>query len=420
MRNAVIDPVCSAGILADLTHREPSGSELELLATGRAFLAREQGRRFLVPMASGGAIGAGAVYARNLPAPGTYVLDPVRFAVETTRNQKTYPGKSWPGYDSKLSFPIDKTGIVSKILIYWEGTIASGATAPTVKGAFPWNLIKRVQLTANGISNLVYCDGYDLRALERVRKGFFFDRQTLFTLPTSSATVDFRLLWEVPLSYDESLVGAVYAQTEDTDMELELTMDASANIWAANAPTIAGTFKIAVEFFNLPLDDSKDGRKVIIPDIRQMHGIYAKDTPITATGEHVTELMRTGGILVRAFQRFDNAYPNVGSLDPGADISSHKFRFGSNVIPTDLPGRVLRAMNDRAYGDKMLPAADVDASITAGVNYLVDDFVAANSVRDVVHLLGTSDPQLLNEVKSSATINAGAKVHTLQEHMVAG
>lgn len=414
-------PCDRSGVVADLTHREPNGSELELLATGRAFLARKDGHRLLVPMASGGAIGSGAVYAKNLPKPGTYVLDPVRFAVETTKNRKWYPAKAWPGHGEKVSFPIDKTGIVSRLFVTFEGTLqGDGAVAPTVEAAYPWNIAKRFQVTANGLSNLVYAEGIDMRVLERIRRGFFFDRETVITLPAAATTVPIRLAWEIPLAFDESLVGSVYAQTEDTDMELEIQTETSANIWTAHAPTVVGSFKVGVEFFSLPLDDSKEGRKVIIPDIRQLHGVIGKDDALTTVGEHTVDLMRTGGILVRAFQRFDNAYPDAGNLDIGTYVEAHKFRYGSNVIPTDEPGRAIRRENQHLYGDKILPAADVDASITAGVNVLIDDFVAANSVRDVIHLLGTTQPQLLNQIGAGAGLNAGAKVHTVQEHMVAG
>jgi hypothetical protein len=410
-----------SSVVADLTDREPNGSQLALLATGRAFLVRKSGRRLLIPAAAGGAVGSGAVYAKNLPKPGTYVLDPVRFAVETTRNRKWYPAKAWPGFGEKVSFPIDKTGVVSRLFVTYEGLMTGdGAVAPTVEGAFPWNLAKRFQVTANGLSNLVYAQGIDMRILERIRRGFFFDRESIFTLPAAATATPIRLAWEIPLAFDESLVGAVYAQTEDTDMELEIQAPAASELFTAHAPVMTGSFKVGVEFFSLPLDDSKEGRKVIIPDIRQLHGVIGKDDAITGTGEHTVNLMRTGGILVRAFQRFDNAYPDAGNLDPGTLINSHKFRYGSNVIPTDEPGRAIRKENERLYGDKMLPAADVDASITAGVNVLVDDFVAANSVRDVVHLLGTTQPQLLNEIDGTALIIAGAKVHTVQEHMVAG
>ena len=405
--------------IADLTGRRPTPSELELLATGRAHVFVKDGQELLLPSHRGGSVGSGAVYARNLPAPNTYRIDPVRFAILTSRNEKTYAAMSWPGFSSKVSQRIDKVGVVSKMWILFDGTMTPGASSPTTRQPYPWNLISRLKVSANGISNLFYCDGLDLRALERVRKGFFFDREQTMTLPTGGgAAVDLELIWEVPLAFDESLVGAVFAQTEDNELSVEIETPASNDVFATNAPTMAGSFTVIVEFFSLPYEDSKEGRTLILPDIRQLHGVVAKDDAVTGVGEHTVNLMRTGGILTRILQRFDNAYPGgAGSDDLGNIISSHKFRYGSNVVPRDLPGAVLRRRNQADYGDRILPASDFNSG---DVDYFVDDFVKANSVRDVIHLLGVTEPQILNQIVSGTTVNSGAVMHTVQEHMVAG
>lgn len=407
-------------VIGDLTDRRPDGTELELLATGRAYVHRRDGRDLLVPAMRGGAVGAGAVYVRNLPAPGTWTLDPVKFAALTSRNRKPYATEAWPGYSSKVSFRVDKVGVVGRVFVEFDGSLAPGAMTPTVEPNYPYGIISRLRVTANGISNLFYCDGWDLRALERVRRGFFFDREQTHALPTGGgATLDLYLAWEVPLAFDtESLIGAIFAQTEENELTIEIETPASADIWTTNAPTVTGNFRIVVEYFSLPTEETQDGRKVVIPDIRQLHGFVAKDEAITGTGEHTANLMRTGGILTRVLQRADNAFPDVGQLDIAAYVSQHKFRYGGNVIPLEVPGRLLRHLNEVDYGDRMLPAVDVPTGTAA--RYLVDDFVKANAIRDVIHLLGVTEPQLLNQIDSGATINAGADMHTVQEHMVAG
>jgi len=408
-------------VIADLTDRRPDPGELELLATGRALVYTRDGRELLIPVHRGGAIGAGAVYTRNLPAPGSYAIDPVRFAVLTSRNVKSYPTQAWPGYQAKLNFKIDKVGIVSKVYVIAELTLAPGAMTPTVRTPYPWNLIQRLKIAANGISNLFYCDGLDLRSLMRVRRaGFFFDREAVFTLPTGGgANTTPKLIWEVPLSFDESLIGAVFAQTEDNELTVEIETPASGDIWASNAPTVTGTFKVVCEYFSIPYEATREGQRIVLPDIRQLHGVTAVDKAVTGTGEHTAELMRTGGVLLRVLQRWDNAYSTQGAGvdDPATWCSQHKFRYGGNVIPTDAPGLLVKFRNELDYGDRPIPAADLTAS---AVHYLVDDNVRANSVRDVIHLLGVTEPQILNQIASGTTVNAGAQMHTVQEHMVAG
>lgn len=407
-------------VIADLTDRRPDLSELELLGTGRALVYRRDGRELLIPILRGGAVGSGAVYDRNLPAPGSYAIDPTRFAVLTSRNLKTYAAQAWPGFQQKVQQRIDKVGIVSKIYVIGEFALAPGAMTPTVRTSYPWNLIQRLKVAANGISNLFYCDGLDLRSLARVRNGFFFDRELVMTLPVGGgATTNPKLIWEVPLSFDESLIGAIFAQTEDNELVVEIETPASADIFATNPPAVTGTFKVVVEYFSIPYEDTREGRRIVLPDIRQLHGALAGDTAVNGVGEHIVNLMRTGGVLLRTFQRWDNSYSGAGPGvdDPAVWASAHKFRYGGNVIPTDEPGLLGKYRAETRYGDRPIPAADLTAS---SVHYQVDDHVFANSVRDVIHLLGVTEPQLVNQIAAGTVVNAGSMMHTVQEHMVAG
>ncbi len=110
-------------LVRDVTDRKLDLSELELLATGRAGLIQREGRTLLIPIAGGGSLGSGAVYAKNLPAPGQYVIDPVQFAVLTSKNYKEYPAQAWPGYGGKINQKIDKVGVVSKVYVRFVGTM---------------------------------------------------------------------------------------------------------------------------------------------------------------------------------------------------------------------------------------------------------------------------------------------------------
>jgi hypothetical protein len=413
-------PRSRADVIADLTDRRPSPSELELLFTGRAHVYERDGRELLVPRMRGGALGSGAVYDRNLPAPGSFVISPERFAVGTSRNEKTYPEVAWPGMQSKCAVRLDKVGVLSRLWIDGRITLAPGAMAPTVRVSYPWNLIQRLKLSANGISNLFYCDGLDLRALMRVRNGFFFDREQVLTLPTGGgATTTTHVMWEIPIAYDESLLGAIFAQTEDNELTVEIETPAAADIFATNPPTVAGGFTITAEYFSLPYEDTREGRRIVIPDLRNLHGVIANDVAVNGVGEHTAPLARSGGVLTRVLQRWDNAYSaqGPGVDDPAAVIANHKFRYGGNVIPTDVSGQLNQFKAQLRYGDHPIPAADL---LAGQVHYMVDDYVFANSVRDVIHLLGVTEPQVLNQIAAGTVINAGSSMHTVQESMVAG
>ena len=131
-----------------------------------------------------GALGTGAIYERNLPPPGTFSIDPVAFAIRTSRNRKPNPVVPWPGFATTAGQRIDAVGIVASVMILFDGTATVGATGPTATNQWPWNLIKSLIVSANGSNNLFACDGADLRALMRVRNAargssggsFLFDR----------------------------------------------------------------------------------------------------------------------------------------------------------------------------------------------------------------------------------------------------
>ena len=415
----MLDTLERRPVVRDLTDRDPTNDELELLATGRSRIHRTpDDRRVLIPVAGGGAVGTGAVYARNLPSAQGFVVDPVAFAMQTQKNMKPYPGMTWPGYGGRVEQRIDKVGVIGRLLITFIGTLTPAAMTATPTRAWPWNLVRRVKVSANGISNLFDVEGLDMRALARVRRKFFNDRESLFGVGTGGgAAQNIYLVWEVPIAFDESLMGAVFAQTEDTELVVTLeAASAAADLFSANAPTLAGSFSITSEFFSIPQVSARDGVKLLLPDVRQLHGMVSKNDILAGTGDHRVPLMRTGGVLLRAFQRIDNTTP--GSDDPSTVVTSHRFRYGSNVVPFDSTGRVRQWEAQTDYGDRILPAADV-VSGTAPF-YMVDDFVEAGPLRDVVHLLGVSEPELLNTIATGTTINAGAVVHTVQEHMVAG
>jgi len=281
-------------------------------------------------------------------------------------------------------------------------------------------MLRRLRLSANGINNLFACDGLDLRAFMRIRRSFWQDRTSTFAIPGASSNGAIRLIWEVPIAYDESLVGAVFAQTEETYLNIEVDTPPNSDLFSANASTFsAATWRVLVEYFSIPIVDSKAGRKLVLPDITQLHGVVSRDDSLTAAGDHVAPLVRTGGILLRTLQRGDNAAPNFGNLDVEADVDSHFFRYGGNVVPINYtPADLIMWQNQLDYGDQILPTADVVSGGTPP-EYMVDDFVKASAVRDAVHMLGITEAQMVNTVRSGATINAGATVHTAQEAMVA-
>jgi hypothetical protein len=403
-----------------------SDREWDAVMAGEALLVERpdalEGQRLrVVPLVAGGALGSGAVYQRNLPAPGSYVVDPVRFAGLTSKNRKVSVGQAFPGYGAGVNFRFDAVGIIGRAILMFEGTGTSPATAPIATRQWPWNFAKSLTVSANGINNLFACEGADLRALCRVRNyNMLFDRESAFAIPTATNAATVRLFYEIPIAYDDSLIGAVFAQTEETAISVTLTQAVAADLFtvAGNALTWTNaTWRLITEFFSIPTVDDKDGRRLVIPDITQLHGVVSRDDALSATGDHFAPLTRTGGILLRGLQRIDNV--DAGNLDPTASITSHRFRYGGNVVPLELPGSAARWQNEVDYGDAILPTSDA-VSGGSPPAYLVDDFVVDSPIRDAIHMQGITEAQMINTIAGGTVINAGAKVHTVQESMVAG
>lgn len=366
------------------------------------------------------AVGTGAVYLKNLPAPNTYRIDPVAFAAETSRNVKPNPVVSWTAFGQQQGQKVDATGVVGRLLIKLNITLTNNATAaPTLTSQWPWNFIKQFTLAANGINNLFSCDGLDLRALQRVRNPFFFDRESAFAITAgANAVSNVILLYEIPLAFDDaSLMGAVFAQTQDTTLNWTITIANTGDLFSANVPALTTcTAQAWTEFYAIPYEDSQAGRIAIIPDLRRMHGYYAQTAALASTA--YSPLMRVNGVLCRLFQRGDNAANAAGDVNWSTLCTNHQFNFGSNVTPYDFAGIVKRMENEKDYGDKLLPAADF---VSGSVDYLCDDLVRDNAIRDVVHLLGVTQPQVINIFNGLVVTNGNSSfVRTVQEHMVAG
>src|SRR5205823_2148577 len=109
--------------------------------------------------------------------------------------------------------------------------------------------------------------------------------------------------------------------TEETFLNLTVATAALLDLFSANGGAYsASNWRVVTEFYSIPTVDSQNGRVLVLPDITQLHGIVARDDPFAAAGDVTSPLTRTGGILLRILQRFDNATP--GSLDPGGAVAN--------------------------------------------------------------------------------------------------
>jgi hypothetical protein len=394
--------------------------KLPLLIVVAAALASLLGVHVFSHAVSLAAVGTGAVYLKNLPAPNTYVIDPVTFAKETSRNRKQYVAQAIAALGGQANQKIDATGVVGRIRLIVKCVMTNnGVAAPTPTSQWPWNILKQITISANGINNLFSCDGLDLRALQRARNPYFIDREAAFAITAGAAGVsNITLIYEIPLAFDdESLMGAVFAQTQDTSLTWTVTLANNVDLFSAQNPaSFTATVQAVVDFYSIPYIDNNGQRVAVIPDLRRMHGYYAQTNLLQALA--YSPLMRVNGVLCRVFQRGDNAAGAAGDVDWSSLCTNHQFNYGSNVTPYDVPGIAQRMDNETDYGDQLIPTTD---AIAGSVKYVCDDLVRDNALRDVIHLMGVTQPQMINTFNGLVVTNGNnSVVHTAQEHMIAG
>jgi hypothetical protein len=225
----------------------------------------------------------------------------------------------------------------------------------------------------------------------------------------------------VPIAMDDAtLIGALYAQSEATNLTLTLTTEAVANLFTSGTPgNVTSTFllntaggagtvpnvTIMETFFEVPYAPDK-ADTLVIPDLTVLHGILANDNPVAGLGLVTTPLYRINGQLERLFFYEDNnnALVTIGS----ANWLQAYLQYGGNQTPyTYNPLDFLRIKNNEDYR----------FALYDGIFCI--DLVAENPARDQVLLEGVTNLRLVTQTVSTFTPNAAAKIHFIQETLFA-
>jgi hypothetical protein len=410
-------------------HVRRESSQLRGVLEGRGLdpeLVNELVGKNFAPI-GGGATGIqGAAYMHNLPPEGTYVMDSELFARETERNDLPLEEKTYPGLGgAPVRLRISNVGIVSMLRVTFVGSlVVAGAGTVTANYGWPFNAIKRFHLNANGQTSLVTCEGLDLRA--RNQRIYRNPRDQITTAPAlttdgvkdpspgviANGTYTVVLTYDIPIVHDAyTLTGALFAQSDQIYLDWQITPAASAELFTlagGSTATLTGTIHTTMTYFDVPYYDAQDGRKVLIPDLRWLHGYVASDQPFSNTGSVKTPFIRTSGQLISYTAYLDNGGAAV--IDPTA-LTELTFEYGGNRVPRRYrPPHVLLYKNVQDYNGRILPAAGI----------YVLDFEVDNPARDLVYPKGVVELLSNHVVPAGTTINANAKVHFIEETLFSG
>jgi hypothetical protein len=363
--------------------------------------------------------GTGAINQRNLPAV-PYTVNPALFNALTQKQVFNPQNFSFPSPANYTVQVLRQVGIISRLRLLIEGAVViSTASQLTPTYKWPYGICKNVQLSGNQMNNFISVTGNDLYLRQLVQNRAFVDQITVPGIgPSGTATAGtypFTIQLEIPIAMDmTSLTGSLYAQTEATNLTLQLTAEALDNLFTGvsgagatitNTAGTAGTVpNVLVEetIFSIPYNPNKAG-ELVIPDLTVLHGLIANDVPVAAQATVTTNLYRTNADLYRFFYLTDNGNALVDSVD----ISNAQLMYGASEVPYAFTPVLFNRLNNNV--ESRLALSDGEYCL---------DFAAENPGRDKVILEGVTNLRLQTQY-TGVTWNSAAYVHTVQETLFA-
>lgn len=366
-------------------------------------------------------------------------VDPQEFFKRTRR--LTFPfvnGKSFAGLGSTDTFSLLQTGIIAGIVVRLVGSITTvhGTGLVGTTGRWPYDLVKKIRLAANGQSNLINTSGWKLRARDMMSVENMTDHgvaQSISgaTVNTGSlalaseswgvgqlatsiadATYNFDLQIYVPVAWDrKNLVGAIFAQTASTDLTLQIDWANSSDLF-----TLTGTATAAVSCnlqceavaFSIP----ESNGQIVIPDLSVFHGLIENRVQVGGTGDLETKLVGqgVGRQLMRMYWQTWNGAVQAPLQLTDANYGQVLWRFGGNDTPETVPtARGLREQVERLFG----------SDLGGPQGFGVWDFAAESAFRDSIDEGAATELRFLVNIASGVSLN-NCSLEYVQETLFSG
>jgi hypothetical protein len=361
-------------------------------------------------------VGTGAETLSTIPTV-PYVVDPETFFQQTPGKNISSKSGGLPGQGATLPVTLPKTGVASKLIVQFVGTLTIATAAATTSDQWPHNILKLFRLSANGQNDLFSCDGIDLHALRYARYPAYTEKVDTFpdvvggggSVGVGSYTVC--VTWEVPIAMDDTtLVGSLFLQSDQVSVVANITQAQNADLFATNPgnATLAGTFYVDTTFFEIPTDAHG---QLVLPDITRLHTFTGFDTPYANTGEVRVPLIRTAGQLERLFVSGRvstnlrlSGMPNAASTKK---LDRIRLEYGGNQRPYVFdPYSMLLSRNNDWFGS-VLP-----------YDRAALDFVKENPPRDTILMQGVTELAVVQSVGTGVTPAAGAVTRLVQEALL--
>lgn len=375
-----------------------------------------------------GTVGQPTLVLQGVETPNVSI-DPDNFFRYTRRLR--FPMKSlttFAGFGSTDSVQLRQTGVVSKLLVRVTGTVTTAAGTATT-WAWPYDLVRAFRVSANGQSNLINASGLQIKLLNILGNpsvnsngvarlvnaaiaapnttngtlsvaaedwGTFSATESMGPavtgLTANAHTVD--LYYEIPISFDDkTLVGAIYAQTNATQLTLDIDWESTANLLSAGSIT-ANTlqFQVLGEVFSIP----NVGGRYVVPDLSAFHSVIGFRQTGLGAGDNEILLPGTGvgRQLMRLYGQVYSGSPQVPLAINSTNFGQLAWRYGGNDTPEYAPNsRQLRYINNLDYGE----------DLGANWGFFAWDFATVWAFRDSVDEGATTDLRAVINLVSAPT-----------------
>lgn len=275
------------------------------------------------------------------------------------------------------TWELRKSDILADCTIRIVGTVVitlpTGTVATTAR--WPYDIVKSLQFTANGASNLINASGWKLKARHFMKKADLDDRgvsqtiggtvRTQGTLSLASeswgvgqntsaiaaGTYNVDLAIPVDVAEDEvNLAGAIFLATSSSDLTLTVNWAGIADLF-----TVTGTATVALSLtatlestkYSIPMDNGV----MVLPNLNLFHSIQQSRTTAIGNGENEIRIVGQGAgkRLLRVFaQTWNGAVPSPLAVND-TNYGLLSWRYATNEQPDTWTAQRLRERNEDWY-----------------------------------------------------------------------
>lgn len=361
------------------------------------------------------------------------VIDPDKFYMATRRLKfPAQPNKAFAGIGSQDVVTLRQTGIIAALEVRVSGQVVIGGTLGTTTASYEWpfGIVQRFQLSANGQSNLLQARGLTFRLFDFLMNHDLVDNGGPVTFgataiasgtsggwkipgddwgtattnsinpgvnvpATGTYTVD--ITFVLPIAADMvSLIGSIFAQSAATNLTLTVQYATQTQLFSAVGVSATIVYNLNLQVQAVAFSIPNVGGKFVVPDLSQFHQITEYQPPGVTQGTNQPVLPGTGvgRRMMRVFgQTYSGAVPTPIPVT-AANYGQVGWAFGGNDMPESYDnGTQVRASLVRDCG--------VDVSTYWG--WFGIDFASQFALRDLVDQGTTSDLRVLWNLVAAPT-----------------